>query len=98
VAASWQGVPLFSYPWTFYALCAGLALGPQLVGHGSFNYAVQHIPAAIVGMLALFEPVGASILAYLLFGEVPPVTAITGMIIVMTGVAIVVWERRSGRD
>lgn len=98
VAASWQGVPLFSYSWTFYALCAGLALGPQLVGHGSFNYAVQHVPAAIVGMLALFEPVGASILAYLLFGEVPPVTAITGMIIVMTGVAIVVWERRSGRD
>lgn len=96
VAAWWQGVPLFSYSWTFYALCAGLALGPQLLGHGSFNYAVQHVPAAIVGMLALFEPVGASILAYLLFGEVPPATAVTGMMIVMSGVAIVVWERRSG--
>jgi len=98
VAAWWQGVPLFSYSWTFYALCAGLALGPQLLGHGSFNYAVQHVPAAIVGMLALFEPVGASILAFLLFGEVPPATAITGMIIVMAGVAIVVWERRTGGE
>jgi drug/metabolite transporter (DMT)-like permease len=95
-AAWWQGVPLFSYSWTFYALCAGLAIGPQLAGHGSFNYAVQYLPAAIVGMLALFEPVGASILAYLLFGEVPPAPAIAGMAVVMAGVAIVVWERRQG--
>jgi drug/metabolite transporter (DMT)-like permease len=49
-------------------------------------------------MLALFEPVGASILAYLIFGEVPPATAVAGMVIVMTGVAIVVWERRTGGE
>ncbi len=94
-AAILKGVPLFGYSWTVYGLCVGLALGPQLLGHGAFNYALQHVPAAIVGLLALLEPVGASILAYLLFGEVPPATSILGMSLVMSGVAVVVWQRQA---
>lgn len=97
VAAAVQGIPLFGYSWTFYGLCAGLALGPQLLGHGSFNYALQYVPAAIVGMLALLEPVGASVLAYVLFDEVPPALSIVGMLVVLGGVGVVVWQRnRSG--
>ena len=92
-AAVIRGVPLFGYSWTVYALCAGLALGPQLLGHGSFNYALQYVPAAIVGMLALLEPVGASMLAYALFDEVPPVASVVGMVVVLGGVAVVVWRR-----
>lgn len=93
VAAMWKGVPLLGYSWEFYALCAGLALGPQVLGHGSFNYAIQHVSAAIVGMLALLEPVGASILAYFLFGEVPPPASLVGMVVVLVAVAAVVWRR-----
>ncbi|MFB6278386.1 MAG: DMT family transporter [Salinibacter sp.] len=93
VSATVQGVPLFGYSWTFYGLCAGLALGPQVLGHGSFNYALQYVPAAIVGMLALLEPVGASILAYGLFGEVPPPASVVGMVVVLGAVAVVVWRR-----
>jgi drug/metabolite transporter (DMT)-like permease len=92
--AAWAiGVPLFGYSWQFYGLCAALALGPQVLGHGSFNYALQYVSAAIVGMLALLEPVGASILAYFLFEEVPPPTSIGGMIVVLAAVAVVVWRR-----
>jgi drug/metabolite transporter (DMT)-like permease len=99
VAAAWmQDVPLFGYAPRVYALCAGLAIGPQLLGHGSFNYALQRVPAAIVGMLALLEPVGASILAYFLFDEVPPVAAVLGMGVVLAAVAVVVWVRRSAAD
>jgi len=93
VAAGVKGVPLLGYSWTFYALCVGLALGPQVLGHGSFNYALQYVPAAIVGLLALLEPVGASILAYILFGEMPPPASIVGMVVVLVAVAIVVWQR-----
>lgn len=88
-----KGTPLLGYSWRVYGLCAALALGPQILGHGSFNYALQHVSAAIVGMLALLEPVGASILAYFLFGEVPPVPSIVGMIVVLASVAVVVWRR-----
>lgn len=94
LCAAWvKGVPLFGYSWRFYGLCAGLALGPQVLGHGSFNYALQYVTAAIVGMLALIEPVGASILAYFLFGEVPPLPSILGMIVVLVAVGVVVWTR-----
>lgn len=89
-----QGVPLFEYEPGFYGLCALMALGPQILGHGSFNYALHYIPAALVGMLALLEPVGASLLAYVLFGEVPTSPAIAGMVIVMGAVAVVVWVER----
>ena len=92
-AAMVRGVPLLGYSWEFYVLCAGLALGPQVLGHGSFNYALQYIPTAIVGMLALLEPVGASVLAYGLFGEVPPPASIVGMLVVLAAVAVVVWRR-----
>jgi drug/metabolite transporter (DMT)-like permease len=92
--AAWlKGVPLWGYSWSFYGLCAGLALGPQVLGHGSFNYALQHVSAAIVGMLALLEPVGASIIAYVLFGEVPPAASMVGMGVVLAAVAVVVWRQ-----
>ncbi len=94
LAAAWiKQVPLFGYSLKFYLLCAGLALGPQILGHGSFNYALQYVRTAIVGMLALIEPVGASIIAYFLFGEVPPLLSLVGMVIVLAAVAAVVWQR-----
>ena len=92
-AAGLKDVPLFGYSWTVYGLCAGLAIGPQVLGHGSFNYALQYVSAALVGLLALLEPVGASVLAYVFFGEVPPVASIIGMVVVMGAVAVVVWWR-----
>jgi drug/metabolite transporter (DMT)-like permease len=97
LAALVQGVPLLTYGWPFYGLCLLMAIGPQLLGHGSFNYALKFFPAALVGMLALLEPVGASVLAYVLFGEAPTPLAMVGMTVVLAGVAVVVWKRRSRR-
>lgn len=93
VVAMLKGTPLFGYSWRVYGLCAALALGPQVLGHGSFNYALQHVSAAVVSMLALLEPVGASLIAYLLFGEMPPLLSIVGMLVVLAAVAVVVWRR-----
>lgn len=95
VVAWAEGVSLVGYSPRFYLLCAGLAVGPQLLGHGSFNYALQYVPAAVVGMLALLEPVGASLLAYALFGEAPTPWAVAGMLTVLSGVGLVIWTRRS---
>lgn len=99
LAAAWlQDIPLFGYNWGFYGLCALMAIGPQILGHGSFNYALQYFPAALVGMLALLEPVGASALAYVLFGEVPTGLAIAGMLVVLAAVAVVVRYERGNAD
>ena len=95
LGAAWmQGVPLFGYEAGFYGLCLLMAIGPQILGHGSFNYALHYFPAALVGMFALLEPVGSSALAFVLFGEVPNALAITGMLVVLGAVGVVVWNER----
>jgi len=92
-AAVTRGVPLVQ-PWPVLALCFLMALGPQLVGHGSFNYAVRYLPAALLGLLSLIEPVVASLLALVLFGERPPPLALLGMAVVLLSIAVVFWRRR----
>ncbi len=95
LAAAWlRGVPLVGYEPVFYALCAAMAVGPQLLGHGTFNHALAYLPAALVSLLALLEPVGASVMAYFLFGEMPAVGAMAGMVVVLAALAVIVLVRR----
>ncbi len=82
-----QGVQLFGYPAQVYICCALIALGPQLIGHGSFNYALKYFSAAWLGLLSLIEPVLASIAAFFLFGEQPVLLAIGGMVLVLVAVS-----------
>lgn len=96
VVALMEGVPLLGYDPLVYGLCALMALGPQILGHGSFNYAVKYIAPAVLGLLGLSEPVIASILAAVLFSEVPDGLALTGMFIVLLSVAVVLLQRRRG--
>jgi drug/metabolite transporter (DMT)-like permease len=86
--------PLLGFRPGFYVLCAAMALGPQLLGHGSFNYAVRYIAAAMLGLLSLVEPVGASLLAYLLFGERPGVLAASGMVVVLVAISFAILQGR----
>jgi drug/metabolite transporter (DMT)-like permease len=51
------------------ALLVALAAGPQLLGHTGVNWAVRHVPATVVALAILGEPLGAAALAWLLFGE-----------------------------
>ncbi|WP_022798896.1 DMT family transporter [Thermus islandicus] len=78
------------YPWPVYLYLLLMALLPQLVGHTSFNWATRHIPPVLVTLAILFEPVGASLLAYLLFGEFPGARVLLGALVLLLGVALAV--------
>lgn len=94
LAGAWiMDVPLFGYEWSFYGFCALMAIGPQIIGHGSFNYALGYLPAVLLGLLTLTEPVIASVLAYFLFGEVPKVLAAIGMLIVLGAVTLAILQK-----
>jgi drug/metabolite transporter (DMT)-like permease len=60
---------------------------PQLVGHTILNWAVAQISPTLVTLAILFEPVGASCLGYLLFGEVPAPAVLGGAALLLLGVA-----------
>lgn len=89
-------VGLFSYSYSFYGWCFLMALGPQVIGHGSFNYALAYVAAVLLGLLTLTEPVFASVFAYLLFDELPHAISIGGMVLVLLGVGLaIVGENRA---
>ncbi len=46
-----------------------LAIIPTFFGHTLFNWAIRWVSTSIISMGIIFEPVGASILAYFILGE-----------------------------
>lgn len=73
-----------------------LGLVPGLVGHGLFNWSVRHVPVHTVSLAALLEPVGASILAWLVLGSrVGPIEA-AGAAILLLGVLVGLPRRGAG--
>ncbi|HEX9659606.1 MAG TPA: DMT family transporter [Rhodothermales bacterium] len=89
------GTALLGFDMKIYALCALMALGPQIIGHGSFNYAVRYVPAAILGAAGLVEPVLAGIWAWLLFDEVPAAPAVVGALVVLAALGMIYYYRLS---
>lgn len=83
-----SGVGYFGYPGLVYFYLLLMALVPQLIGHTSFNWAVRWVSPTLVTLAALFEPIGASFLGYLLFGEVPSLIVLLGAVILLVGVAV----------
>jgi drug/metabolite transporter (DMT)-like permease len=88
------GLSYTDYPASTFFWIALLALIPQLIGHTSFNYAVKFLPPTLVSTLLLLEPVGAAILAMILFTEIPGVTTLLGSAVLLVGVAITLQTSR----
>lgn len=63
-----------------------LALVPQLVGHSTYNWALRYLPAALVSITTLGEPVGSAILAYFILSEVPTPLTIFGGVLILMGI------------
>jgi drug/metabolite transporter (DMT)-like permease len=83
------------YPASAYAAMLLLAILPQLVGHSSYNYALRFLPPTYVAIVSLAEPIGSSILAFVLLQEVPPPLTILGAIVILIGIGLASWPARS---
>ena len=71
-----------------WLVLAALALGPQLLGHTSINYAMRHLSALLVTIALLGEPVGSAILALMLFSEAVAPLQIVGLVCLLIGIAV----------
>ena len=78
--------PLTGFSQTTYLYLALLAVGPQLIGHTTFNWALKELSALKVSVVILAEPVGASLLALLFFGEIPGWLNGIGAVIILSGI------------
>lgn len=81
-----SGQNIWNYSLTAYLLFLAMAVFPQLVGHTSFNWALSFLPAAFVSVAAISEPVGATILAILIFQEIPGPVVLLGSLLILIGI------------
>jgi drug/metabolite transporter (DMT)-like permease len=90
VFVTMRGVQLYPMAGREYAIFAGLALGPMLLGHTGMNWALRFMPAYVVNLLVLGEPIGATLIGALLPGisQIPSVFTVVGGVIVLAGVII----------
>jgi drug/metabolite transporter (DMT)-like permease len=82
------GGSLTGYSGKTYLMFVLLALVPQLLGHSSFNWSLRFVPATMVTIAVLGEPVGATILAFAILKEVPSIIEIIGGILILGGIAL----------
>jgi drug/metabolite transporter (DMT)-like permease len=80
--------PMFGYSLDAYGWVLALALGPQIVGHSTLNWALRYLSATFVAILTLAEPVGSGILAYVLLGEAITWSTAIGGAVVLAGIYI----------
>jgi drug/metabolite transporter (DMT)-like permease len=65
-----------------------LALVPQLIGHTTFNWALKYLPASVVAIATLGEPMGSTLLAYFILGEGLTIWKVMGGISILSGILI----------
>jgi len=88
-------VPFFGYSSSSYVYLFLLAIIPQLIGHTAFNWALRHLRTNMVAITILGEPIGASILAYFIFGEL--IKPIQSLGIVLIFLAIFISSKKGKR-
>lgn len=79
---------LFDYSNITFAWFIVLALVPQLLGHSVFNWALRFLPASIVSIALLGEPIGSILLAYIVLSEIPMNIELGGAILILLGIVI----------
>jgi len=96
------GIALAPQPPRELAIFAGLAIGPMLIGHTGMNWALKYLPAYVVNLTVLGEPVGATLLGALIpsIRQIPTVNTLVGGAIVLGGVIVAAGgaSRRSTQD
>jgi drug/metabolite transporter (DMT)-like permease len=75
------GYPLRTYGWIFL-----LAAFPQLIGHSTYNWVLRYIPATLVALITLVEPICSAILAYFILRETPANGVLFGGLLILLGI------------
>lgn len=83
-----RGESLGGYGVQTYGLLLLMALLPQLLGHSSFNWVLGFLPASYVAVTIISEPIGATLLAFLIFREIPGVGTLVGGVLILAGIFV----------
>lgn len=88
VAALLWGSPLTGFAPLNWWIFVALAVFPTIFGHTLFNWALRYLPASVISVNILGEPVGASLMAWLLWRTAPGSVSLTGGLVILLGIAL----------
>jgi drug/metabolite transporter (DMT)-like permease len=91
LASGLPRVPQQPQTWLWILL---MALGPQILGHSSLNWALRYLSATYVTIATLAEPIGSAVLAWWLLGERPTLWAAIGGALTLAGIAVASYTER----
>ena len=82
------GTRLVGFDGATYGMFFLIALIPMIFGHTLYNWALRYLSAPVVSLSLLGEPIGASILAFILLGETPNSFTVIGGVITLAGILV----------
>lgn len=96
IAALIWGSSFTEFPTHNWAVFVALAVIPTIFGHTVFNWVLRFLPASVVSVSVLGEPVAATLLAWLLFQTLPASLSLVGGLLILSGLSIFLrWHRDS---
>jgi drug/metabolite transporter (DMT)-like permease len=94
IAALIGGETVSSVPTSAWLFIVALALGPQLLGHTAFNWALRRLSATFVAVSILGEPIGSALLAWWLLDEGFVALQLAGFCALLTGIVVAARSER----
>jgi drug/metabolite transporter (DMT)-like permease len=83
-----SGMRVTGYSTSTVASFFGLAIVSQLIGHTCFNWALRWFTPGLVAVTLLGEPIGSTILAYIIFNEKLTVLKLAGGSLILAAIYI----------
>ena len=88
------GVRLWGYSGETWLWLWAITLGPQIMGHTVFNWALRYVEASVISGTIFAEPVVSALLAWLILSEKPGVATVVGGAVVLSGLFLLLRGRR----
>lgn len=91
------GYSFVGYPTDYWWIFLALAIVPTFLGHTMFNWALKWLSTSTISMAIVFEPIGATILAYFILGEIVTGAQWLGGTIVLFGLFLFIMSTTKKR-
>jgi len=89
-----SGDRVWGYGWETWFWLLAITVGPQIMGHTVFNWALRYVEASVISGTVLAEPVVAAVLAWLILSERPGAATLVGAAVVLAGIFLLLRGRR----
>src|SRR2546426_10798282 len=77
-------------------LFGAMAIIPQIGGHTLYNWSLRFVTAPVVSVSLVGEPIGSSLLAWALLGEVPSNLVAIGALLALAGIFLTAYSTGTG--